>query len=116
MSNIEQDLKDAIKAKDPKPVSKRAERKKEEKKTTKPKTTQKGKVRTTKAAQSLKLFQERQIRVVDRLPRTKAEQNLLKASTKQLMSIAKSLKLEGLSNLRKADLVILILNKWKGTV
>ncbi len=102
----------------PEPIKKRAPRKKAEadKQSTKPKTTQKGKARNTQAEQSLKLFQERQQRVVNKLPRTRAEQNLLKASTKQIMSIANGLNLEGLSNLRKADLIILILNKWKGKV
>ena len=112
MSNKE--LEEQIREKDPQDIKKRKERKKAKKDiiSTKPETTQKGKKRTTNAEQSLKLFQQRQARIVKQLPRTKGEKNLLRASTKQLVKIAKSLNIEGLSNLRKNDLVILILSKW----
>ncbi len=111
---VDKELREQIVAKDPQPAKKRKERKKDEKDivSTKPETTQKGKQRDTKAEQSLKLFQQRQDRVVKKLPRSRAEQNLLRASTKQLVKVAKGLGIEGLSNLRKNDLVILIIRSW----
>lgn len=111
---VDTELEKQIAAKDPQAIKKRKERKKpeSEKQSTAPKTTQKGKARKTTAEQSLKLFQERQQRVVNRLPKSKAEQNLLRASMKSLTRIAKGLKLEGISNLRKNDLVILIIREW----
>tara|TARA_R110000787_G_scaffold49318_1_gene118406 strand:- start:111 stop:425 length:315 start_codon:yes stop_codon:yes gene_type:complete len=95
-------------------IKKRKERKKLPKDliSTKPNNTQKGKKRTTDTEQSLKLLKERSHRIVNRLPRTVAEKNLLKLSSKQLHRIANSLKIEGLSNLRKDDIIILIINKW----
>lgn len=114
MSSIDKELDEAIAAKDPQAIKKRKERKKAKKDiiSTAPTTTQKGKTRITSAEKSLQLNKERLDRVVKRLPRTIAENNLLKASTKQLHRIATSLKLEGLSNLRKNDLVILIIREW----
>lgn len=98
----------------PQLIKKRKERKKaaEDIQSTKPKKTQAGIGRTTKPEQSLDLFKQREHRIVNRLPRTVAEKNLLKASTKQLLRIAKASKIEGLSNLRKDDLIILIINHW----
>ncbi len=111
---VDKELDAQIADKDPEPIKKRKERKKLKKdiKSTKPSTTQKGKARTTGAEQSLALFKQRQDRVVKKLPRSRAEKNLLRASTKQLSKIAKGLKIEGISNLRKNDLVILIIRNW----
>jgi len=111
---VDKELDAQIVAKAPETIKKRKERKKakEDIISTKPTTTQKGKQRDTKAEQSLKLFQQRQQRVVDKLPKSRAEKNLLRASTKQLVKIAKSLKITGLSNLRKNDLTILIIREW----
>ena len=111
---VDKELQEQISAKAPESIVKRKERKKAEEdiKSTAPKTTQKGKERTTKAEKTLELFKQRQERVVNKLPRSRAEKNLLRATTKQLVKVAKSLNIEGLSNLRKADLVILIIREW----
>ena len=113
-ARVDRELDQQVKAKDPQTIVKRKERKKDPKDiiSTAPKITQKGKARTTEAEQSLKLFQQRQVRVVNKLPRSAAEKNLLRASTKQLTKIAKGLGISGLSNLRKPDLVILIIREW----
>lgn len=110
----DRELDKQVQDQSPEAIKKRKERKKreEDKISTKPSTTQKGKKRTTDPEQTLKLFQERQQRVVNKLPRSRAEKNLLRASTKQLNKIAKGLGIEGLSNLRKPDLVILIIRAW----
>ena len=113
-SQADRELEKQVKAKDPQAIKKRKPRKKDPENliSTAPKITQKGKARTTEAEQSLKLFQQRQIRVVNKLPRSAAEKNLLRASTKQLTKIAKGLGITGLSNLRKPDMVILIIREW----
>ena len=111
---VDKELDAQIAAKAPQTIKKRKERKKDPKDivSTKPTITQKGKQRDTKAEQSLKLFQQRQDRVVQKLPKSRAEKNLLRASTKQLVKVAQSLKITGLSNLRKNYLIILIIRNW----
>jgi len=115
MSSIEQQLEEAMDKQNPQPIKKRKPRKKpeSEKQSKKPNKTQAGKQRTTTTEQSLKLFKERSDRVVKRLPKTNAEGLLLQASMKTLRKIAMELNIEGLSNLRKNDIVILILDKWR---
>ena len=111
---VDKELDAQIAAKAPQPAKKRKERKKAEEdiQSTKPQTTQLGKKRNTKAEKSLLLYKQRQEKVVKKIPRSRAEQSLLRASTKQLTKVAKGLKIEGTSNLRKADLIILIIREW----
>ena len=97
---------------------KRKPRKKEEKDllSTKPKKTQLGKKRTTVCDQSLDLCKETRKRIVNKLIKTKEEQNLLKLTMKQLRKISDRLKIKGTSNLRKDDLIILIVGEWREIV
>jgi hypothetical protein len=94
---------------------KRKPRKKDEKDliSTKPKQTQLGKKRTTDTEQSLDLCREGRKRIVNKLIKTKEEQNLLKLTMKQLRKISDRLKIKGTSNLRKDDIIILIVGEWR---
>ena len=100
------------------PRERRKPRKKDPKdiKSTKPETTQKGKKRTTTRDQAVKLNAEKLERVVNKIQQTKAEKNLSLLSMSQLINIATRLKVKGLSNLRKNDIIILIIREWEGRV
>ena len=96
----------------------RAPRKKDKKNliSRRPHKTQKGVKRTTSREQAIKLNSEKLERVVNRIQKTKAEKRLSMLSMNQLSKIADRLGLDGLSNLRKGDIIILIVREYEGKV